>query len=59
MQPMATFDPDQPCELHDQLNGWFDWPAQDADAYRQHAQPYDTPGVIAFDGMLLDGWRRT
>jgi hypothetical protein len=58
MQPMATFDPTQPCELHDQLNDiWFQWPVKDAELYRGHAEPWDTPGVIAFDGMLLDGWR--
>ena len=25
--------------------------------YRQYAEPWDTPGVIAFNSMLLDGWR--
>jgi hypothetical protein len=26
MQPMATFDPDEPCKVHDRLNDrTFDW----------------------------------
>lgn len=59
-QPMSTFDPEQPCEVHDVANRtWFAWPVKDASLYRQYAEPQDskTPDVIAFDGMLLDGWR--
>jgi hypothetical protein len=30
MQPMDTFDPVQPCDLHDDLNDdWFAWPIKD------------------------------
>lgn len=24
--------------------------------YREYAQPQDSPGVVAWDGLLLDGW---
>jgi hypothetical protein len=54
---MDTFDPRKPCKVHDRLNDWlFDWKPEWAEHYREHAQKWETPGVIAWDGLLLDGW---
>ena len=59
MQPMETFDPDVTCEVHDGANDvWFTWDPDDAEHFRAHAEPWDTPEVLAWDGMLLDGWRQ-
>ncbi|MGY4358528.1 hypothetical protein ACVWZR_007656 [Bradyrhizobium sp. i1.3.1] len=56
MNPMATFNPDEPCRVHDALNNTFiDWKPEWAARYRKYAAPHDE-GVIAFDGLLLDGW---
>jgi hypothetical protein len=59
MQPMGTFDPERACEVHDGANDtWFTWnPSDAAEHFRTYAEPWDTPGVISWDGMLLDGWR--
>jgi len=47
MNPMETFDPDEPCRVHDGLNNNFiEW--------NPESEPYD--GVISWDGALLDGW---
>ena len=53
--PMVTFDPTRPADVHDQLNDkiirWKpEWAATWQDR-RDHA-----PGVIEWDGLLLDGW---
>ncbi|OSJ36981.1 hypothetical protein BSZ19_01545 [Bradyrhizobium japonicum] len=56
MNPMATFNPAEPCRVHDALNNTFiDWKPEWAARYREYAAPHDE-GVIAFDGLLLDGW---
>jgi hypothetical protein len=56
MQPMATFDPDVPCKVHDRLNDrTFDWHTGWADTYRRHARS-GTDGHVYFDGLILDGW---
>lgn len=58
MQPMSTFDPGVPCLIHDKLNNeLLMWKPEWSDHYREFAQPYDTPEVVSWDGMLLDGWR--
>jgi hypothetical protein len=60
MQPMNTFDPRRPCKVHDALNDCMvDWKPEWVGNYREYAEPYDTPGVIAWDGLLLDGWQES
>jgi hypothetical protein len=56
MNPMNTFNPEVPCHVHDKLNDeLIEWQAQWAPLYRDHGVLYDE-GVIAWDGLLLDGW---
>ena len=56
MNPMNTFDPETPCRVHDKLNDQvIDWKTQWASLYREHGVMQDE-GVIAWDGLLLDGW---
>jgi hypothetical protein len=58
MNPMTTFDPDEPCLVHDRLNDkMFDCRTGDADRYRQYAK-LDHDGLVWFDGQILDGWMR-
>jgi hypothetical protein len=54
---MSEFDPSEPAILHDRRNdrtiAWspaFEW------EYKRNARQH-APGVIAFEGLLLDGWR--
>jgi hypothetical protein len=36
MNPKTTFDPDEPCRVHDRVNDkMFDWRIGNADKYRQ------------------------
>ena len=57
MQPMTTFDPDEPCQVHDRLNDrTFEWKTGWAEDYKRHARPLDD-GSISFDGQILDGWK--
>jgi hypothetical protein len=57
MSPMATFNPDAPCRVHDALNDDFiDWDPAWASDYREFATEHDI-GVIAWDSLLLDGWK--
>ncbi|MCA1501659.1 hypothetical protein [Bradyrhizobium sp. NBAIM14] len=56
MNAMDRFDPDMLCRVHDGLNGQIiEWSPQWASMYRQYASKWDE-GVIAWDGLLLDGW---
>ena len=55
--PMSTFDPSVPCKVHELVNNcFFDWKPEWAAHYREYAEPYDTAGTIAWDGLLLNGW---
>jgi hypothetical protein len=57
MNPMSTFDPDEPCRVHDRLNDkTFLWRTRDAPAYRQYARTDKVDGTVSFDGLVLDGW---
>jgi hypothetical protein len=56
LRPMSEFDPTEPAMVHDALNdrilAWspdFEW------SFAEYARE-DAPGVINFDGLLLDGW---
>jgi hypothetical protein len=43
--------------VHDRLNNeLIAWKAERAAHYREFAQPFDEPGLISWDGLLLDGW---
>jgi hypothetical protein len=59
--PMRTFDPSKPCMVHDGLNDdWFEWhPEREEARFRQQAERHsrDDPDVIAYQGLLLDGWK--
>jgi hypothetical protein len=62
LQPMQSFDPAQPCKVHDRLKEClFDWKTEWAANYRVRAQVFESeiPGVIAWDGLMLDGWMET
>lgn len=54
---MKDFDPSVPSIVHDRLNDeTFEWtPATWQAGYEKHAKQFE-PGVIAWDGLLLDGW---
>ncbi len=54
---MKDFDPSVPSIVHDRLNNeTFEWtPAAWKESYEKYATEGD-PGVIAWDGRLLDGW---
>jgi hypothetical protein len=54
---MTEFDPAQPALVHDRVNDqMMEWSPDWRDNYRKYARP-DAPGVVTFDGLLLDGWR--
>jgi|ERR1700739_980285 hypothetical protein len=56
MNPMSTFNPAQPCRVHDEVNNKFlEWKPEWAAHYREHADKR-SDGIIAWDGYLLDGW---
>lgn len=57
-QPMATFDPSRRALVHDRLvDQVIDWdPDRHGTSYAAHHRVLDD-GVIAWDGLLLDGWR--
>jgi hypothetical protein len=56
MKPMSTFNPETPCRVHDGLNDRIiEWNPRWAPLYLDHGAKHDE-GVIAWDGLLLDGW---
>ncbi len=56
MKPMSTFDPEVPCRVHDGLNDEFiEWEPQSAPLYHDYGVKQEE-GVVAWDGLLLDGW---
>jgi hypothetical protein len=56
--PMAESDPSKPALVHDKLNDQtIDWkPGRYQRHYEAFATPFD-PGVVEWDGLLLDGWK--
>ena len=55
---MSEFDPARPSLVHDALNDvTFVWQREWEADFREHALPSTTPGIIEWDGRLLDGWR--
>jgi hypothetical protein len=56
MYPMATFDPAEPCRVHDRLTDrTFGWGTAWAEEYRRHAWR-GSDGLVYFDGLILDRW---
>jgi hypothetical protein len=56
MRPMSEFDPTKRAMVHDKLAGKdFAWQPEWAEHYRAH-RVLEGRGVIAWDGLLLDGW---
>ena len=56
MHPMKEFDPTKPAMVHDRLNDkTFEWLPEWQASYKWHAKEVG-PGVISWDGVLLDGW---
>jgi hypothetical protein len=56
MRPMSEFNPSASAMVHDRLNDrTFEWKPEWRAAYEKHAARH-APGVIEFDGLLLDGW---
>ena len=57
MYPMKEFDPTKPAMVHDRLNDrtFERKPATMQANYEKYADPHG-PGVIEWDGLLLDGW---
>ncbi len=54
-QPMSTFDPSQPADVHDQLNDRvFRWKPEWASTWLYRSD--HAPGVVEWEGLLLDGW---
>jgi hypothetical protein len=58
LRPMSEFDPSKPAMVHDRLNDeTFEWvPEKHQADYERYASEFG-PGVIDWDGLLLDGWR--
>ena len=55
MRPMATFNPDVPCMVHDELNDdTLEWKPEWASHYRENAKG---SGVVSWDRLMLNGWR--
>ncbi len=57
MRPMDQCDPTKPPLVPDKLNNkTFSWePDRHGVDYEKHAHSFE-PGVIEWDGLLLDGW---
>ncbi len=56
LRPMADFDPDQPAVLHDCRSGrMLPWTGEQGADFKARARA-QAHGLVAFDGLLLDGW---
>jgi hypothetical protein len=56
MYPMTTFDPAEPCRVHDRLEDrTLGWKTAWAEEYLRHAW-LGSDGLVYFDGLILDGW---
>jgi hypothetical protein len=57
LRPMSEFDPSKRALVHDRLNDEiFEWVPERHIPYWELVKEAE-PGVIAWDGLLLDGWR--
>jgi len=57
-RPMSAFDPSRPALVYDELNDeTFEWlPERHGISYERYAEPF-REGIVAWDGLLLAGWR--
>lgn len=43
--------------VHDRLNdSTIQWKPEWASNFREYAAPFDRPGVVSWDGLILQGW---
>ena len=58
LRPMSEFDPSRPALVYDHLNDdTFEWlPTRHGVDYARYAEPFKE-GIVAWDGLLLAGWR--
>lgn len=56
---MSEFDPSRPCILHDDMNdAEIQWSADSDHCAHWHKYATEhTPGVVEWDGYLIDRWR--
>jgi len=55
-RPMSEFDPSEPALVHDlRHDRLLPWSPSFQRSYRRTAREL-APGVVDFDGLLLDGW---
>jgi hypothetical protein len=53
---MTQFDPSRPALVHDRLNAkTFEWSPQWRASFEQYKREAGL-GIVAWDGLLLDGW---
>jgi hypothetical protein len=58
LRPISEFDPSQPAILYDSLDDkMVPWSGEKAASRREHASRH-AEGVIEWDGLLFDGWKR-
>jgi hypothetical protein len=55
-RPMCEFDPSEPALVHDRLTKrLIPWEPAFRHSFARQARELE-PGVVAYDGLLLDGW---
>jgi len=55
-RPMSEFDPSEPALVHDlRRDRVLSWSPSFQRSYKRNAREL-TPGVVDYDGLLLDGW---
>jgi hypothetical protein len=55
-RPMREFDPSEPALVHDRrTNRLIPWEPAFRHSFARQARELE-PGVVAYDGLLLDGW---
>ncbi len=58
MNPMSSFDPDQPSQVHDAVSDRIlDWPAGWAHMWSRYAVLEESADSVHFLGLILDGWK--
>ena len=56
LKPMRDFDPSEPSLVHDRRNNrTLPWSPDFKRSYQRQARERE-PGVIAYEGLELDGW---
>ena len=56
IRPMSDFDPSEPSLVHDRRRDrMLPWSPAFRRSYERSAREH-APGVVAYEGLLLDGW---